>query len=90
MEKRTRLKLIVAGIVIAAGSVAGVAWHESRFPLRYLDVKRVNTARAFAVGGERSRDLEPAEIEELCRLLRSAKEIEDFEGRRTVRVEMRT
>ena len=90
MEKRTRLKLIVAGIVLAAGSVAAVAWHESLFPLRYLDFKRVNMAQASAVSGGRSRDLEPGEIEELCRLLRAAKEFEDFEGRRTLRVEMRT
>ncbi len=90
MEKRARIKLIVAGIALAAGSVAAVAWHESRFPLRYLEFKRVNMARASAVRGGRSRDLEPAEIEELCRLLRSAKEIEDFEGRRTMRVRMRT
>lgn len=90
MEKPTRNRLIFAALAAAILFVGALAWHESRFPLRYLDAGRVHTARVEAVRGRRSRELTAEETAELCRLLGSARRMDSFEGARAVRVELGT
>jgi hypothetical protein len=90
MEARTRLKLIAAATVAAVACVAALAWWESGFPLRYVSAGRVHGARAASVRGRRGRDLANGEIAELCRLLSSARRIDDFQGPRSVEVELDT
>ncbi len=90
MEKPTRNRLIFAAVAAAVLFVGALAWHESRFPLRYLDASRVHTARVEAVRGRRSRELTAEETAELCRLLSSARHMGGFEGARAVRVELGT
>jgi hypothetical protein len=90
VERRTRIKLIVAAVVAAVLFIAALAWHERGYPLRYLRPGRVSLARAAAVRSRRSRDLTKDELAELCRLLNSARRVEHFEGRRSVSVELMT
>ena len=90
VERKTRIKLIVAGVVGAVLFVGGLAWHESGFPLRYLRPDRVRLARARCVQTGRSRNLEPEELSELCDLLRSARKTDPFQARRSVGVELIT
>jgi hypothetical protein len=90
MEKKTRTRLIFAGIAAAVLFVGTLAWHESRFPLRYLKSRRVNLTRASGIRSRCSRDLTEAEVTELCALLRSARRTESFDQRRSVMVELET
>ncbi len=90
MEKKTHTRIVVVGTVAAVLFVGALAWHESRFPLRYLKPQRVNLARASGIRSRRSRDLTGAEVTELCALLRSARRTDSLDRRRSVMVELVT
>jgi len=85
-----RVRLIVLAVAAATLFVGAVAWRESGLPLAYLGPERVHAGRATGLPGRRGRDLERAEIAELCTLLRRARRIDDFEGPRSVSVELAT
>jgi hypothetical protein len=90
VQKRTKITLIVVAAVAAVTFVAVLHWYEARFPLRYVKPERVHLARARGVRSRRARELKPAELAELCALLRAAPRVESFDGRRTVGVELTT
>jgi hypothetical protein len=85
-----RTKLIVLAAAAAVLFVAVVAWREAGRPLAYISADRVHGVRAEGVPGRRARDLSPEETAELCALLRAARRIGDFQGPRSVSVELVT
>jgi hypothetical protein len=92
VQTRTRIALLVAAALAVVGFVVALALWDSAHPLRYLRADRVVTAQAWplAAKGRAGRDLSPAEIAELCRLLAAGRSTEPVDTLGAVRIELVT
>ena len=92
MEKHRKLLVIVAAVVAAVLFVVALAWWDAVHPLTRLRGERVIAGHVGTVKskGRVGRDLVAAEVDELCRLLASARSVGPVDAPATVRVELVT
>jgi len=92
VEKRRKLLVTVAAVIAAVLFVVALAWWDAVHPLRYLRGDRVvaGYVGTIASKGRSGRDLAAAEINELCRLLASARSVGPVDTPGAVRVELAT